>query len=336
MKDSAVRRLLLLVPAAALLAGCDGIQAVFEPAGPRATEIARLGWLLFIGAALIFLFVMALAGYVVFARSDRRHRLASSRLVIGGGIVFPVVTLTALIVYELLLADELTIASETASEPAALRIEVIGEQWWWRVHYLDEAGAPDVITANEIHIPIGRPVEFVLKTADVIHSFWVPQLAGKLDMIPGRTNSFVVQADRPGVYRGQCAEYCGGAHALMAFFVVAETPESFAAWMARQRQPAAEPATPVLARGRALFLSSGCGACHRVRGLPAEGVVGPDLTHVGSRLSLAAGIFPNNVGTIAGWIADSQHLKPDNEMPSFAIFEGEELRALAAFLESLK
>lgn len=327
-----MRFLLPILLIAISLSGCDGVQSVFEPKGRNAGAIMTLGWLLFIGAALIFLFVMALAAYAAFARSDRRHRLASSRLVIGGGIVFPVLTLTALLVYGLLVADELT----GAPERDALRIEVIGEQWWWRVHYLDEGGDVDVVTANEIRIPVDRPVEFVLRTADVIHSFWVPQLAGKLDMIPGRTNSFVVRAETPGIYRGQCAEYCGGAHALMAFFVVAETPAEFAAWMARQRQPAAEPATPFLARGRALFLSSGCGACHRVRGIPAEGLVGPDLTHIGSRLSIGAGIFPNNVGTLAGWIADSQHLKPDNEMPSFEIFEGRELRALAAYLESLK
>jgi cytochrome c oxidase subunit 2 len=204
------------------------------------------------------------------------------------------------------------------------------------VHYLDAEGATRVVGANEIRIPVGRPIEFVLKTRDVIHSFWVPSLAGKLDMIPGHTNAYRFAAERPGIYRGQCAEYCGAQHALMAFYVVAMTGEDFDAWYAREAKPAAEPDTPFLARGKTLFLETGCGACHVVRGTPADGRLGPDLTHVGSRLSLAAGTFPNNQGTLAGWIASAQHLKPGNLMPSFGNLQGEELRAIAAYMESLK
>ena len=212
-------------------------------------------------------------------------------------------------------------------EPGALRIEVTGEQWWWRVRYLDAQGAPDFETANEIRIPAGRPVLLELKSADVIHSFWVPSLAGKLDMVPGRTNRLRLLASRPGEYRGQCAEYCGGPHAFMALFVVAEEAAQFERWAEGQRKPAAA--------ANALFTAH-CGSCHTVRGTQAAGALGPDLTHVGSRLSIGAGLLPNNAGALAGWIASSQHLKPGNLMPSFRHFSGEELRAMASYLQTLK
>jgi cytochrome c oxidase subunit 2 len=197
----------------------------------------------------------------------------------------------------------------------------VGEQWWWRVRY---AGFE---TANEIRVPVGRPVVLELKSADVIHSFWVPVLAGKLDMIPGRTNVLRVRADRAGEFRGQCAEYCGGPHAFMALYVVALEEKSFEKWAESQRQPS-DKANP-------LFVSR-CGACHTVRGTAAAGTRGPDLTHIGSRLSIGAGLLPNNTGALAAWIASSQHLKPGNLMPSFEDFSGQELRELAAYLEGLK
>jgi cytochrome c oxidase subunit 2 len=253
-------------------------------------------------------------------------------MVIIGGIAFPIVVLSVLLLYGLVLTR--TIIAEPGGTP--LRIHVVGEQFWWRVRYEPEGDRGDLATANEIHIPIGRPVRFSLTTADVIHSFWIPNLGGKLDMIPGQVNTFVLQADRPGVYRGQCTEFCGGAHALMAFDVVAHEPAQFEQWMAQQLRPAAESVVPFEQRGKELFLAAGCGACHAVRGTSAAGVVGPDLTHIGSRRTIAAGTFPNNKGTLAGWIASSQHLKPANKMPSFNVFTGEELRALAAYMESLK
>ena len=208
-----------------------------------------------------------------------------------------------------------------------MRIEVIGEQWWWRVRYLDGAGRPEFETANEIRIPGGQPVLLELKSADVIHSFWVPALAGKLDMIPGRTNRLRLLAARAGEYRGQCAEYCGGPHAFMAFFVIAEEEPAFEAWAANQRAPAGQDSD--------LFLRQ-CGACHTVRGTAAAGKLGPDLTHVGSRKTIGAALLPMNRGALAGWIASSQHLKPGNLMPSFQRLSGEELRGLASYLESLE
>lgn len=190
--------------------------------------------------------------------------------------------------------------------------------------------------ANEIYVPVGRAVEIALKSDNVIHSFWVPALAGKVDMIPGRTTRIVVQAREPGVYRGQCAEYCGIQHSWMAFYVVAVPEEEYRKWLARQAAPAPEPADAVLRKGREAFFSGGCGACHTVRGTTAAGTLGPDLTHVGGRRSIAAGRLDNHAGTLAGWIADSQTIKPGNLMPSTTVYSGEELRAVAAWLESLQ
>lgn len=314
------------------LGGCDGIQSALAPHGPNAEHIATIGWILFIGGAAIFIVVMALAVYAVFARPERNRWLGSTKLIVGGGVIFPVITLGTLLIYTLFVAQGLTAGTGSG----ALKIEVIGKQWWWEVRYLREDGDLAFVTANEIRIPAGRPVEASVISADVIHSFWVPNLAGKIDMIPGHVNEIVLQAEKPGVFRGQCAEYCGAQHAKMAFFVVAEKPEDFARWFENQSRPAPDPRIPFLEQGRDLFLSSGCGACHTVRGTPAEGQIGPDLTHVGSRLSIAAGTLDNHIGTLEAWIADSQSIKPGNRMPSFDVFEGESLRALAAYLESLK
>jgi cytochrome c oxidase subunit 2 len=307
-----------------------GAQSALDPAGPNAAAIARLSWIMFGGGVLVLALVMALTALAL-RRGRSRRIIAAQAAVIAGGIALPVVVLTALLVYGLVLARDIV----AQPGPGALSVHVVGEQFWWRVHY-EAANGERIETANEIHIPVGRPVQFTLTTADVIHSFWIPKLGGKLDMIPGQTNRLVLQADRAGVYRGQCTEYCGAAHALMAFDVVAQPVEEFDAWLAGQGRPPQEPADPVLRRGSELFLAAGCGACHALRGTPAAGRIGPDLTHVGSRRSIAAGSYPTNKGTLAGWIASSQHLKPNNRMPSFAIFSGEELRAVAGYLESLK
>lgn len=317
-------------------AGDDGAavmwnQSALVPRGPHADSVATLTWVMVGGAAAILLLVTVLTVLAIVLRPERRSWMGSRKFIIWLGVVFPVVTLTALLVYGLWIGRDIL----RPGEPA-LRIEVIGERWWWRVRYVDVEGNRRLESANEIRIPTGRPIEFILKTQDVIHSFWVPNLAGKLDMIPGHTNVYRFAADRPGIYRGQCAEYCGAQHALMAFYVVAQEPAEFEHWYMQEAQHAREPASPLLGRGRELFLSNGCGSCHTVRGTPASGSSGPDLTHVGSRRSIAAGTFPTNVGTLAGWISSAQHLKPDNLMPSFGNLRGEELRAIAAYLESLK
>jgi cytochrome c oxidase subunit 2 len=312
--------------------GCGGTQSVLAPRGPEAAAVSWLAAVLFVGGAVILLLIVGLTAGAIVLPPAWRRRLAGEPAIIAGGIVLPVVTLSALLWYGLALTRDL----RGDEPPPAVVVDVVGEQWWWRVHYPAAGGGAGFATANEIWLPAGVPVELRLTTADVIHSFWVPRLAGKLDMIPGRVNRLRLQADAPGIYRGQCAEYCGGAHALMAFHVVVVSERDFAAWRDRQRRPAPAPADPFLARGRDVFLAGGCGACHAVAGTAADGVLGPDLTHVGGRRYLAAGVLANHVGTMAGWIAASQHVKPGNRMPSFALFDGVELRAMASWLASLE
>jgi cytochrome c oxidase subunit II len=254
-----------------------------------------------------------------------------SDVVWGGGVALPGLTLTALIPYVLSVGGQM----RTPILPNHLTVDVTGHLYWWEMSYRRPDGLSAVTSANELRLPVGEPVEVFLRAADVIHSFWVPNLAGKTDMIPGRVTRMVIQADRPGVYRGQCAEYCGAQHALMAFDVIAIPRAEFDAWLAGLAHPAREPETPERHEGRELFVALGCGACHAVRGL-TEGRLGPDLTQVGARRSLAAGTLKNGVGNLAGWIASAQHLKPGNRMPSYDQLHGPQLRALAAYLESLK
>jgi len=198
----------------------------------------------------------------------------------------------------------------------ALVIGITGHMWWWEVRYRDPASGAEIRTANEVRIPAGRPVYFGLTSADVIHSFWVPALGGKMDMLPGRVQHLLLQADRPGAWRGQCAEYCGEQHARMALHVVAEEPAAFEAWLAAQARPASATLAPDLARGRDAFLANRCNACHTVRGVSEESRLGPDLTHVGSRLYLGAGTVPNTPDQLAAWVAHTQQAKPGARMPS--------------------
>lgn len=303
---------------------------VLDPAGPFAASISTLSWILFaIGGAVLALVLFAL--WAAFAGSDRlRARLGGTKVVWIAGIALPVVVLTALLIYGLTLTRTL----RTPSAPSDMRVRVTGEMWWWRVAYLDQEGAARMIDANEIHIPVGRTVTVELESSDVIHSFWVPRLSGKIDMIPGRRNRLRMRADEPGVYAGQCAEYCGGAHALMGFIVVAHAPDDYARWKAARERETPEPSGSIARRGEQLFIDSGCGACHRIAGTAANGLAGPDLTHVGSRRTLGAGILPNNRGTMIGWIGDSQSIKPGNRMPSYSTLSGADLTAIAAYLET--
>lgn len=239
--------------------------------------------------------------------------------------------LGVLLVYGLALTPDLLAPAPEGS----LRIAVTGEQWWWRVRYLPPGGDP-VDLANEIRLPVGERVEFSLESPDVIHSFWIPALGGKIDMIPGRVNRLTLQPSRTGVFRGACAEYCGASHALMSFSVVVLEQEDFARWLAHQAQPAPEPTAALAAHGQDLFLANGCGACHAIRGTPADGVVGPDLTHVGGRLSLGAGILPNEPDAFVRWIARTEMVKPGVHMPAFGMLPAEDLEALAVYLEGLQ
>ncbi len=262
-----------------------------------------------------------------------RKALGGPRLVWTGGLAFPLVVLSALLIWGLVLTAHL----ERPSPPGEMRVRVSGEMWWWRVAYLDTAGAEQFADANEVHIPAGAPVTFELDSADVIHSFWVPRLGGKRDMIPGRRNTLRLQAEKPGVYGGQCAEYCGGPHALMGLVVVAHDPAEFTAWRARNAQDALTfAATPQVARGAAVFETAGCAACHAVRGTAANGLAGPDLTHVGSRRTLGAGILPNTPDAMVRWIGDAQAAKPGNRMPSYKTLSRGDVQAVAAYLGALR
>ena len=326
-----LRRALAVGAITAALAGCQVSQSALTPLGPEAERVALLFWVLLIGGAAIMTAVIAFVALAIYGGGRPRTWFAQESMIVAGGIVFPIVTLTLLLGYGLL---TMRAGQAAPNEEEPLRLTVVGEQWWWRVIYETPDGS-QFESANEVRIPTGRRVEIALLSADVIHSFWVPNLAGKVDMIPGRTNIITLIADRPGISRGQCAEYCGGAHALMAFNVVAMAPPEFEAWLAREAGPAA-PAGGAEDPGQLLFLSSGCGACHTIRGTVATGTIGPDLTHMGSRVSLAAGILPNNAEAIAAWIVGNQHIKPENRMPPYGIFSDRELVALSDYLTRLQ
>ncbi|MBA4142598.1 MAG: cytochrome c oxidase subunit II [Nitrosospira sp.] len=311
-----------------LLGGCSGIQSALDPKGVAARAIYEAWWVMFLGSLVILSLVMAMALYALLKNPDHRWRIGSSTLIIGGGVALPVITITALLTYGVQLGDRLT------SPPGdALKIEVTGKQWWWEVRYPDKES---VVTANEILIPAGRAVQVELTTEDVIHSFWVPNLAGKKDLIPGKVNKLLLQADEPGVFRGQCAEFCGSQHARMAFFVIAKTPEEFERWQMLQRQVSRLPVNPVLARGRDAFLSASCGECHTIRGTSARGTRGPDLTHVGSRRTIGAGMLETSADNIGIWIVDNQRIKFNDRIPAYPKLDRDTVREIATYLESLQ
>jgi cytochrome c oxidase subunit 2 len=321
----------LLAPV--LFVTCGGEQSTLDPASDASRDVAALWWVMFaISAVVVAVVAMLVVVASVRDRGGRARRRwlgrRGTRLILLGGVVVPLAILVALFV-----ATVATLPSVSAPEEGdgELAVEVIGRQFWWEVRYPDQG----VVTANEIHIPTGTPVELRVRSADVIHSFWVPRLNRKIDMIPGRTNRIRLQADAPGMYRGQCAEFCGLAHAQMAFLVVADRPADFEAWIAREGGDAPAPATESAALGREVFLSSTCVACHAIRGTPASATIGPDLTHLAARRWLAAGTIPNTRGNLGGWIVDPQRIKPGNAMPPTAL-SGPELKALLDYLESLE
>jgi len=305
------------------------LQSVLHPAGWDAAIISGFAWVLFGAGTLIFLAVMAL----LLLSLRPQGRPASALLWIGGGgIAFPVVVLSALLAWSTWRSAQLA----PQSSKDALTISVTAKMWWWEVRYHDPAGGREIVTANEIHIPTGRAVYLGLNSSDVIHSLWVPSLAGKRDMVPGRVTGLTLRADKPGVYRGQCAEYCGAQHAKMALHVVASNPEDFDAWLARQAAPALPANSQQVERGRAAFLEQRCQACHTIRGVAEGSHLGPDLTHVGSRMHIGAGTLRTHRDTLNGWIADPQATKPGVFMPGSRDLDRETLAALAAYLEHLK
>jgi cytochrome c oxidase subunit II len=314
--------------------GCRGEHSALNPAGPQAEAIRTLSWWLIAVSGAVWIGVIVFLGIALFRRrveptaeSDRKTWSA-----IGAGVAATVVILIVLLVMSAVAGNR--ISRLTEEDP--LTIDVIGRRWWWEVIYHHPSYRHPVTSANEIHIPAGRPVRLRLTSHDVIHSLWVPRLHGKMDLTPGHTTELWIQADDPGVYRGQCAEFCGIQHALMALLVVSMDPEEYERWFVEEQRPAPAPVTPSQQRGLEVFRSSGCPSCHSVRGVVRGGEEpGPDLTHFGRRRTIAAATLPNQRGPLAGWILDSQSTKPGNLMPRFHI-PAEDLAALLDYLESLQ
>lgn len=314
----------ILAVAALLLAGCGSKQNALAPESPDARGIATLWWIMLAGSGVGMAVVVAILLGAYFRRRRVGDDRRAMRVVIGLGIATPIAILAALFLY-----SDIFLVQETAPPPAsaatragALTVRVIGRQYWWEVRY----PGTKVVTANEIHIPVRTRVEVLVRTADVIHSFWVPQLNRKIDMEPEQVNRVDLYAERPGRYRGQCAEFCGLQHARMGFYVIAEAPAQFARWLREQARPATSTSP--------LFQSQ-CASCHTIRGTGARGATGPDLTHVASRQSLGALTLPNTPDRMRAWIRDPQRWKPGNQMPTLDLTDAQVAR-LTAYMESLK
>ncbi|MER8574359.1 cytochrome c oxidase subunit II [Mesorhizobium sp. M1338] len=319
---------------AALASGCSGNQSALDPHGAPAMHVEHLIIGIIAICTVVWVLVMATLGVALLRgrRAGADNAKHEARLTMT---VVAAVAATVAIIAGVTIASFYTTRNIGVPESAALTITVRGQQWWWHVFYAGAGAAPGFQTANEIHIPIRTDVHLRLESLDVIHSFWVPSLAGKQDLVPGRSNSVLLRAEKPGVYRGQCAEFCGLQHSHMAIMVVAEAPADYDRWAASQRGDAMTPADPDAAAGRAAFLAKPCAACHTVRGTPANGTTGPDLTHIGGRRTIAAGLVETTRGSLAAWIADPQTLKPGNNMPVVPLTSAE-LQNISAYMESLK
>jgi cytochrome c oxidase subunit 2 len=311
--------------------------SALDPHGPAAAEVASLWWAMLAIAAAVFVLVLVLLLLPLFRR--RRMPLAeggplrdappvhATGWVVGGGAIMPAVVLAGVFIASLIVMRDV----QPPARASALPIEVIGHRWWWEIRYPGR----NVVTADELHLPVGIPAKLRLESADVIHSLWVPQLNGKTDLIPGQTNTMWLQADEPGRYYAKCAEYCGDQHAHMSLMVVAESEGQFNAWLARQRRPALPAGSPASLAGQRVFLEHSCAYCHTIRGTPALGRAGPDLTHVASRSTLAGGAFDNTRGNLAGWIQNPDVLKPGTLMPAVGL-SGPDVQAIVAYLEGLR
>ena len=319
--------------------GCQNPRSTLTPAGPASGRIASLEW-----AVLITFIVIAVMMWVWLAWAATRHRGTLDEhepwdqggghaWIVFGGFGFPFVVLFVFFVIALVWLMRFPVHAQTDVHP---EIQVIGHQWWWEVHYLGHPEDRQFTTANEIHIPVGRPVDIELTTRDVIHSFWVPTLHGKVDLINGQRNYIRIQADAAGVYPGQCAEYCGNQHAKMMLMVVAQPEAEYQAWYSQQLNPAEQPSTADTLHGKDVFMGAACAFCHEIRGTDAHGHVAPDLTHVGSRLRIASNAYANNDANLEAWVTHAQSLKPGAEMPDIAAFNGSDLRAMVAYLRQLK
>ena len=323
------------------VAGCGGSQNALAPHSHPATDIANLFWVMmavsFGGLALVSgLLVWAWfrrgrRGFGTGADPDDPHpgERQSWFVVVGMGVVFPLTVIVALFIVSN--GAIINVTQAPAASSTAMTVEAVGHQWYWEFRF----PGTRAITADELHIPVDTRINLVATTADVIHSFWVPELNRKIDTIPGQRNRILLYANKTGVFRGQCAEYCGLQHAHMGMLVVAEPKARFRSWLARQAAPAAAPRTPLERRGQQVFVNGPCASCHTIRGTSAGGYVGPDLTHLASRTTLAGVTIPNTPDYLARWIVDSQHFKPGNQMPDLRLSRSQ-LRALVAYLGTLK
>ncbi|MBW9056390.1 cytochrome c oxidase subunit II [Rhizobium mesosinicum] len=328
MKSRSLSALLLL------LSGCSGPQSVLGAYGQAAIALKDLIVFIVLVAILIWLAVVLFMAFALLRR--QRQPVLDSRSERRIMAVVAIATAaTAFVVAVLTIASFYTTRALNSDGTADLTITVRAQQWWWQFIYADQDQRQMFQTANELHIPVGRTVRLHLQAGDVIHSFWVPSLAGKLDLIPGRENILTLRAEKPGVYRGQCAEFCGLQHSHMAFVVIAEDDADYQHWSTMQRLDGASPSGAEAIAGQAVFLAKPCAACHTIRGTPASGSTGPDLTHVGSRRTIAAGLLETTRGSLAAWIADPQTLKPGNNMPVVPL-TADELRQLSAYMESLR
>jgi cytochrome c oxidase subunit 2 len=314
---------------ALLLTGGD-VQSALESAGAEAGRIGHL-WNVFLAVSAVVYVLVMLALVIALLRrpgDGEQKRGATAVVSVASGI-------TLLTLFALLVASIVTGRASAGVGKHALEIDLTGRQWWWQVDYDDPDVSRRFTSANELTIPVGVPVKIVLHSTDVIHSFWVPALQGKRDLIPGHDRVVVMQAERPGVFRGQCAEFCGQQHAKMGLWVTALAPADYAKWAEAQRAPAPSPSTPQQRTGQEIFMRSPCPFCHNIQGTDASGKTGPDLTHFAGRRSIAAATLPNRRPYLAAWILDPQHVKPGNQMPAMAISRGE-LEPLLDYLESLK
>ncbi len=323
---------------ALLLSGCSGWQSALDPQGPQAQHLAFIIWLFTAVCTAIWVAVMVALLIALIRRRIERHdplQTDAARELRAGRVILACTALTTITVIALTIVSYASQRRLFTKESDALELHLIGHQFWWEIQYQDGPASERFAAANEMHIPIGRPIKVKLDSVDVIHSLWVPSLAGKMDLITGQRNELQFVAAREGIYRAQCAEFCGYQHARMAMLVRASSAETYDAWRAAQLKPAAEPASTEEQHGKDVFLSKSCALCHSIRGTPAASNVGPDLTHIGSRLTIAAGVLSMSRGNLAAWIADAQGIKPGTNMP-LTDLAPEELNALAAYLLALK
>jgi cytochrome c oxidase subunit II len=333
----------------AALTGCESVQSTLAAHGTAAEQISHLEWfmtILFVVITGIMWILFAIAFY------KRRGNLSEHELIESsggeawiaiGGLAIPLIVLTVIFIWGLDLLRAFPIhgmhgASHQQSMAHSMKpdILIVGHQWWWEIHYLNDDKSKEVVTANELHLPVGKAMNIRMQTADVMHSFWVPALHGKVDLIPGMANYLRVEASQVGEYQGQCAEYCGAEHARMRLLAVVQTPDEYDAWLQAQLQPGNEPDTDAAKEGEHLFLAGPCSMCHTVRGTQAGGTVAPDLTHIGSRQMIAANYYQNNDAYLEAWITHAQSLKPQSLMPDITNFTGEQLTDLVAYLRQLQ